>query len=1151
MKILSIRLKNINALKGEWKIDFTKDPFNGSGLFAITGPTGAGKTTLLDAICLALYSRTPRMSSISQNSNELMTRHTSDCLVEVEFAVKDQSYRAFWSQRRARSKADGALQAAKTELAYLGGPLDGRIITDKLNEKPKEVEQLTGLDFQRFTQSMMLAQGGFAAFLEANANDRADLLEQLTGTEIYGDISKKVYETQKEQKHQLDLLSSRADGLQLLSAEELEQKKAEFAQIKTLADKTKQQQTSLYKQQQWRASLDQAQADKQTAEEQLKQARAQQKSHESDLQRLAAHAPAALLLADFNILQNAEKAVQESHKNLQTMHAQEQQQSQQVEQYSWQHYQYAQQHLDNINNQLLSANNEEKKLQTERQQTPQHAQLAELLSGWRNQFYSFEKLHTDIKKEEAKQLSLTAQIKQLNAELCGQQSALKQQEDALSPLKLDLEKQQNTLEQILEQRAYKDWQQQLTDLYGQSQHYQSLSYIYTTEHKQQHRQTVQQQRLGELKQEITAQEKLRDALRVEYKNLDDQVKDKERLLLQEQRIASFEQHRAQLQADEACPLCGSHEHPAISAYQALNVSQTEQSLENKQAEREALKEQGIACAAQLQRLQTEQELLTKQQTDLNHEQQALQADKTAFLTNLGLAANLTEEGFNAAQQHYQQALEALNKRLTAITQAQETLKLSENNYSKAEQAIQSTEHLIARHKQNIDYQTQQQISVAERIDALQKDLHQQQQQLNEQLVNLGYALPENPQQWLQERQAEALQWQAGTNKLAELALLINNLTSQQKQAEQQLQTAQQHWQKLAANEGQTCPLIENPEQALVAAHQQLQESERMLAETRGQIHSLKQRLEQAKTAYEEQQTRWQAQLEQSQFADQEAFLQALLPATEAQQLQALQKEIETSLQNANTLFKAATDSIKKLSEQPLTELSSVELNQQREEIDTQLSELNRQFGTLENTLKTDENNRQTQQTLLASIEKQRAHYDQWLQLDSLIGSATGSKYRKFVQGLTLDHLISLANLQLAVLHNRYQLSRREQGELEIEIVDTWQGDTRRDTRTLSGGESFLVSLALALALSELVSQKTRIDSLFLDEGFGTLDNETLEMALNALDNLNAEGKTIGIISHVEALKERIPVQIKVSKNAGMGYSTLEECYRVKPTEQSA
>jgi exonuclease SbcC len=244
------------------------------------------------------------------------------------------------------------------------------------------------------------------------------------------------------------------------------------------------------------------------------------------------------------------------------------------------------------------------------------------------------------------------------------------------------------------------------------------------------------------------------------------------------------------------------------------------------------------------------------------------------------------------------------------------------------------------------------------------------------------------------------------------------------------------------------------------------------------------------------------------------------------------------------LLEAAAQRIARLTEQAQTELSSAELSQQRTELEAQLSELNRQLGSLQHRLETDSNNRITQQTLLSSIEQQRLLYDQWQLLSGLIGSADGSKYRKFVQGLTLDHLVSLANQQLSLLHNRYQLSRREQGELEIEIIDTWQGDAQRDTRTLSGGESFLVSLALALALSELVSHKTRIDSLFLDEGFGTLDNETLEMALNALDNLNAEGKTIGIISHVEALKERIPVQIKVHKSAGMGYSRLDEAYRV-------
>ncbi|MDD2884126.1 MAG: AAA family ATPase [Dechloromonas sp.] len=1163
MKILRLRLRNLNSLKGEWSIDFTQPPFADpaeGGLFAITGPTGAGKSTLLDAICLALYHQTPRLDKISTSDNDIMTRHTADCLAEVEFEVKGRAYRSFWSQRRARDKADGALQPARVELATA----DGEILSSQSNEKLKRIEALTGLDFPRFTKSMLLAQGGFAAFLNAHANERADLLEQLTGSALYGDISQRVFETARDARQQLAQLRARADGVALLSADERTAKTQEMARLEQLQATQRTQASQWQQQRQWRLELGQAEQDIASGQQRLATARLALAEAVPDLQRLARSEPAAELQPSYQQWQQHASTCRDSAASLQQGQAEQialqQQQltaaeyaaglARQQHQQALQHFQQSQaeqQSLDNFFKQQVKRGQLGEQLAVWREQLSQHARLQQTLADLAQTHQAL------ARQQQAKQQALTEQARTVDHAEQGKMAAERQLTACLSQQ-----------EAALAGQPLADWRQQ-----GQRAQHTVNGWQQTLLLARQGRELAANSQQGNARiattsQQIAEQEKLLLDLRARHKTLKAQLADKEKLLEQEKRIKDLEAHRQQLQAGHACPLCGSLDHPALATYAALDVTATEAAVQACRRDLDALTEDGTRrregqAAQQAQRAEwlRQQEQNTQAQADW----------QTAWRSQCQALPEAQRPGSDDWQdsERLSSALAEAENQARQLVDRVKTLEAGEQAISQARQLAHAAAQTRLRAGNQYDLLRRDAQALAEQGTELDKNRQARQQEIDAllsqrqaSLHQAGHPLPTEPATWLAEREAEWRDWQAKQQTRQQLAATL----SRQQLASEQTAQAAARWSDIAQTLRSTVRHPQNPSpapttlsaEALIAAEATYEARSQALAEHAGRLQQLAATLNTQQASLHHAEQTWQQALDRSPFPDLAAFLAALLPTAERQALQQTQSNLQQALHQASTLLDNAQEKKQRLlAAIPLTEAHATHLapEQQAEyvpavaelarrlaELDTQRQGTAEQLGTLRSELANDAARRAQQAALMAEIDHHSRDSELWQRLDGLVGSARGDKFRKFAQGLTLEHLLQLANRHLGRLHGRYSLRRKTSGELELDIVDSWQGDTCRDTRTLSGGESFLVSLALALALSDLVSHQTSIDSLFLDEGFGTLDGDTLEIALAALDTLNASGKMIGIISHVDRLKERIPVQIRVDKGGGVGHARL-------------
>ncbi|WDP83984.1 MAG: AAA family ATPase [Desulfobacter sp.] len=1226
MKILGLRFKNINSLKGEWAIDFRTPEFRDYGFFAITGPTGAGKTTILDAICLALYHQTPRLV-VSSGSNELMTRHTGDCLAEVEFEVKNKEYRAFWAQRRANLRPDGRLQPFQVELAHM----DGTIIASQIKEKLKQVMAITGLDFSRFTKSMLLAQGGFAAFLNAGTNDRAELLEELTGTEIYSEISKAVFERTRDEKQPLELLQAKAGVVELLSREDIALLEKEVRSLKHREKDIGAQMQAAVKKALWLDRKSEIEAELARAGRQKAEAAEFRKAHETDLTRLTRALPALDIQPLFDRARGCEQArvlktreLEDLGLEIKTCKTRRVRLEKEVAR-TKSDLDHAKQALRTtqtlITETILPLDQEIKGLEKENnnlgtQRKEVLGRLAKIEQEKKDKIGLARAAEAAGKKEADYLLShgshkQLGEILPLVKALFERRFFLKTEENQLvdaqkangfdqvqaDQVLADLKIRADSLEkeiQGLDAEIASLADQRKNHLAGDSEQALAKAVSDLSEtaglrgemaalvHQYQSLETNQ----ARISTRVKAFEKELDLLEKEAggwdrtrTDLKSHLSDLETLWVMEERIAGLASLRARLEKDQPCPLCGSTRHPGIEAYKELDLSITQKQKKAKQEELALAEARWEQANQSLAGVRAGIEAAQKEGRDTRRLLLRCSGEWERVTAALKIVLNPEKEAVTEWISGREALMLELKQRLTRLDHLDKKTAELEAGTAEARKKDQGLGHdmaMVQKEKQGL---VRSEADLLARQKKQESQIREMESQLSRILGRINSDLPacEDQAAWLETHTQLWSAWQAAVTAkdeadLAqagidhELSLLEKekNLKKEEKtRLEGQFQKREKrlsllreerfNWfeDKDTIKEGHR--LDQGVERAQILAAKAVKTRDNALNylnQVMGQKKMGEKNLVQALAEEKEARMAWAESLGASPFDREADFLAALVDREEFENLEALKKKIIRAEDRAAVLEQQTRIALEAHNAKGLTRRTREALTQTIKEFEQEIQALVLLQGEAEQKIKADQEQRAAKAALFEQIDQHQEIYDNWVRLSGLIGSSQGDKFRKFAQGLTLDHLLCLANTRLDALQGRYLLQQKTDDTLSLEVVDKWQADTVRDTRTLSGGESFLVSLALALALSDLVSSRTRIDSLFLDEGFGTLDPETLDIALSALDSLNAGGKMIGVISHVEEMKERIATQIEVSPRAGMGISRLHDRF-IKQTLTSS
>ena len=1133
MKFLQLEILNLASLdkQGGEVINFEEGALGESTIFSIVGPTGSGKSTLLDAICLALYNRAPRYPRKKGDKNQnieifgaadasesnrlaptdsrnILTRGKKEGYSKLTFLANNGSiYRAEWHVRFQRVRYENA----KTALYKI--TRNGEEITEEAADW-NELPNIIGLDYDQFLRTVLIAQGSFANFLTAKENERYELLEKLIGCEeTYTNIATEIKKAKDQATDAYNQMAASVEAVKqnLLNDEELAQLKEEIDRLEKAEKELNSQLQAISKGLQWFEEND----------KQIKQIAIYKSDMEQAADAIKAMQAQILRLQLHDEVQPAVNQLQEVERQTQSIHEQEEN---------------ILKAEGNIKSQESAISESEKTLASLKEAVGKVQEQLEkalpVIAEARALKTKMEAAMPNLKeKKEALELAqkenLTAQrdveenarnIKKWEAETEKANLALKATQEEIAKQKQVLHEATQAAEQAWEKERNKTAGQNIEEL--------------------QNSKTVADRKLQDVQQAIKVVAHLDAATAEKQKN-------EERILVLGKRNAEIDEalskltiealtqetltlrnaytlmvsekweiHRANLTEGKPCPLCGSTTHPYHTDNRQFEEATTELS-------------QLLKAKEDLLKLQQKQEKdLSGERKQNDGEVQTLQKQ---------------QEKLSGEIASYEEEWKALIAQYPKIPKAEAELKSLLPIYENKAKDASSKLSLFNKIQKEIEWLTQLK-------DKAVKD----------------EAAYESKASTIQNKVQESTS--ICTTKLAEQKALTINLTSQQKSKEEAYGKALQIWncakkemeewqekykQILNGEEPDAAEqrLTAAKDEATKAADTQNENINKLKAELANSKGSHQTMLSQNKTmkenllAKEKELDFWieeyNKQLEEKSieppFIDRNTIREMLHSAEDWNAIRREKDEKEKAVASTTALYQSAEKAHQQhLEHQPAQTRDALLAIQQEYQERSQRNEqiaANARMQNHQEALK--QLGDKAEALKLVTQEK-----DDWTAITDAIG-ADGKTLRKIAQCYTLSFLIAHANQEIRKFNSRYELQQVKHS-LGIRVIDHDRADDIRDTTSLSGGETFIVSLGLALGLSALSSRNISFENLFIDEGFGTLDPDTLATVIDSLAMLqSSQGKKVGVISHTDTMSERITTQIRIIKNGNSGSSHIE------------